>query len=163
MLACIPQPACRVYRKILRVVYRSIVEPENHISGRQASLARRADLWPFQYRHAGFASVPAAEISSNPTTFRTFAPSHRTTAGARGVEGNRFGPSSGGQFWRACDCLTAGPVSDLGSRFDDQEQSTHKRKGDKNAIEPKEKWKHRAPSNLHSGGDARGFGSELGA
>src|SRR6266404_6977801 len=44
-----------VAQEILRVVYRSVVEPENHISGRQASLARRAGFWHFQHRHAAFA------------------------------------------------------------------------------------------------------------
>ena len=47
-LPCVPQ-------EILRVFYRSVVEPENHVSGRQASLARRAGWWHFQHRHAGFA------------------------------------------------------------------------------------------------------------
>jgi hypothetical protein len=35
--------------------------------------------------------------------------------------------------------------------------------GDEYAIETKEKWKYRAPSDLHPGGGRRGFGRELGA
>jgi hypothetical protein len=56
MLACIPRPACRVYRKRSCVSFTgTAVEPENHISGRQARLTRRAGWWRLQHRHAGFA------------------------------------------------------------------------------------------------------------
>src|SRR6266849_4779346 len=44
-----------VPQEILRVFYRSVVEPENHISGGQASLARGGGWWRFKHRHAGFA------------------------------------------------------------------------------------------------------------
>jgi len=47
-------------------------------------------------------------------------------------------------------------------RFDDQQQSSHK-KGDEYVIETKQKRNYRAPSNLHPGGDGRGFSKELGA
>ena len=47
-------------------------------------------------------------------------------------------------------------------RFDDQQQFSHK-KGDEYVIETKQKRNYRAPSNLHPGGDGRGFSKELGA
>src|SRR5216683_897585 len=46
-------------------------------------------------------------------------------------------------------------------RFDVQQQSNHKEEGDDCVIETKEKRKCRAPSNLHPGGDGRGFSGEL--
>jgi RNA polymerase sigma factor (sigma-70 family) len=64
----------------------------------------------------------------------------------------------GGEFrrdsWRKANART---------RLDDQQRFNHKEEGDEYVIETKEKWKYRAPSNLHPGGDARGFGRELGA
>jgi len=48
------------------------------------------------------------------------------------------------------------------TRFDGQQQPTQG-KGEKYLIETKENWKYRATSNLHPGGDGRGFSSELGA
>jgi hypothetical protein len=38
-----------------------------------------------------------------------------------------------------------------------------KEEGDEYVIETKEKWKYRAPSKFHPGGDGRGFSKELGA
>jgi hypothetical protein len=56
--------------------------------------------------------------------------------------------------WRTANART---------RLVDQQQSNHKEEGDDYVIETKEKWKRRAPSNLHPDGDARGLGRELGA
>ena len=107
MLACIPRPACRVYRKRSCVSFTGLLlNPRITSPGVKPALP--AGL-------AGGASstvtpvspgVPAAETSSNPTIFRTFAPSHRTTAGLR-VESRvtDLGLVRGGQFWRACDCF----------------------------------------------------------
>jgi len=43
----------------------------------------------------------------------------------------------------------------------DQQQSNRKEEGDEHVIETKEKRNYRAPSNLHPGGDGRGFSREL--
>ena len=84
MLACIPRPACRVYRKRSCVSFTGrLLNPRITSPGVKPALP--AGL-------AGGASstvtpvspgVPAAETSSNPTIFFTFAPSHGTTAGLR--------------------------------------------------------------------------------
>jgi len=71
----------RVPQEILCVVYQSVVE--NYIAGYQASLVRRAGLWCFQTVTPVSPGVPAAETSSNPPPFRTFAPSHTTTVRLR--------------------------------------------------------------------------------
>jgi len=43
-----------------------------------------------------------------------------------------------------------------------QQRSNDDEEGNAYVIETKEKQKYRAPSNLPPGGDARGFGRELG-
>jgi RNA polymerase sigma factor (sigma-70 family) len=52
--------------------------------------------------------------------------------------------------------------TNAGMLFDDQQQSNHKEEVKDYVIETKERRKYGAPSNLHQGGDGRGFSRELG-